>query len=113
MEIKELANYEALEEFVNANEKVIVSVRPKGGCPICEEYAPHFEKAMKEITSKRSDFEIVILYIDDECVEKLDVCSPTLLYYRNGKEIKRRVVEQTPLEEFEEAIKSDVEEVFD
>ena len=113
MKIEELKDYGHLEKYVSENEKVVVSVRPKGGCPICEEYAPHFEKAIKEITEKRNDFKIVILYIDDECIEKLDICSPTLLYYRNGKEIKRRVVEQTPLEEFEDAIKKDIMEVFD
>ena len=112
MTFKELKNYEEMVDFVKSHENVIVSVRPKGGCPICEIYAPHFKNAMERVMGRRKDFEVVILYIDEECIEHLDVCSPTVLFYKNGEEKKRIIVEKVPVEDFEKVLEDSIEEIF-
>ncbi len=111
--MKEFKHYDELEKFVKEHKYVLVSVRPEGGCPICERYAPIFQKALPKIQETKPDLEIVILWIgeDQECIEKLDVCSPTLIFYRDGQEVDRIVVETVPEEEFEEKILEKVKEL--
>ncbi len=113
MEIKEFKHYDELEKFIKENEYVLVSVRPEGGCPICERYAPIFKETIPKILEVNPEIKIAILWIgeDQECIEKLDVCSPTLIFYKNGEEKSRLVVETVPEEKFSEEILKRVKEL--
>ncbi|NPA38791.1 MAG: thioredoxin family protein [Candidatus Nanohaloarchaeota archaeon] len=103
-----------LQSFVMEHEKVIVSVRPRGGCPICERYAPVFKESLPLIFEKFPDVRIAILWYgeDDECLKSLNVCSPTLIFYENGKEVDRVIVESVPVTEFKEKILEKIEKYF-
>ena len=108
----ELDGYNEMVDFVGSHEKVVVSIRPKGGCKICEIYAPHFKKAMKELLAVRDDFQVVIVPVDEECVRELGVCSPTVILFKKGKEVKRIIVEKVPEDKFEDELKNSVNEAF-
>ena len=110
----ELKDYEEMLEYVKENENVIVSVRPKGGCEICELYAPVFKKTFEEIESeiKKNNIKVAILPIDKECIDNLNVCSPTVIFFKKGKEKSRIIVERVPLEKFEKVLKENVKEAF-
>ena len=105
-----MSDYSGMEDFVKKHKRVVVSVRPKGGCKICELYAPTFKKTFEEIADvlKEKDVRVIILPIDKECVDNLNVCSPTVLFYKDGNEVSRIIVENVPLNEFGNVLKKNV-----
>ena len=67
---------------------------------------------MKELLAIRDDFQVVIVSVDEECVRELGVCSPTVILFENGKEVKRIIVEKVPEDKFEDELKNSVNEAF-
>ena len=109
----ELKDYKEMQEFVKNNKSVVVSIRPKSGCEICELYAPVFKRTLdnapKEMLNK---VKIVILPIDKECIDSLNVCSPTVIFFKGGKEISRVIVETVPLEKFENVLSQNISRII-
>ncbi len=104
--VTEFDSIKDLEKFIKEHNKVLVVVKPKGGCRICEIYAPIFKATLPKIFDQFPDVSVAILWYEegDECLSELDVCSPTIIFYKEGKEVDRLIVETVPETEFSNAI---------
>jgi len=105
-------NLEELNEFIKQHKKIVISIRPKNGCEICEVYGPVFKKVFDRLTKKYSNLFVCVVPIDEELINKLSIFSPTILFYNNKKEIDRIIVEKIPLKNFTKTLENKTEKIM-
>ena len=107
--IKEI-NYSELEEKIDNKENFILEV-VQTGCSHCEEFSPRFKAMLKE--EKKEAYSLNLYNLKEDELKKFNKLTtsvsgtPTVLYYKEGKETNNRIygaVSNEKIKEFLEKI---------